>query len=62
MSNLSISVKKRMGERATLDVSFQVGPGITAIFGPSGAGKTTLCRILAGLESADANILPREGC
>lgn len=31
--------------------SFSFGPGITALIGPSGAGKTTLARLLAGLET-----------
>lgn len=30
---------------------FSFGPGITALIGPSGAGKTTLARLLAGLET-----------
>jgi multiple sugar transport system ATP-binding protein len=40
------------------DVSINVAPGeLLALTGPSGAGKTTLCRILAGLERADAGSL-----
>lgn len=37
------------GPRFELDVSFEAGPGITAVFGPPGAGKTLLLDILAGL-------------
>jgi multiple sugar transport system ATP-binding protein len=38
--------------------NLDVAPGeVLALTGPSGAGKTTLCRILAGLESADAGTL-----
>lgn len=37
----------------TLDLELS-SPGVTAITGPSGRGKTTLLRILAGLERADA--------
>ena len=34
---------------AISDVSFTVGPGVTALLGPNGAGKSTLFRILCGL-------------
>jgi ABC-2 type transport system ATP-binding protein len=34
---------------ALTDVSFGVGPGITALLGPNGAGKSTLLRVLCGL-------------
>jgi multiple sugar transport system ATP-binding protein len=45
-------------ENVTLDVA----PGeVLALTGPSGAGKTTLCRILAGLESADAGTISLAG-
>jgi ABC-2 type transport system ATP-binding protein len=34
---------------AVSDVTFAVGPGITALLGPNGAGKSTLLRVLCGL-------------
>ena len=34
---------------AVSDVSFTVGPGVTALLGPNGAGKSTLFRVLCGL-------------
>jgi ABC-2 type transport system ATP-binding protein len=34
---------------AVSDVSFRVGPGVTAMLGPNGAGKSTLLRLLCGL-------------
>jgi ABC-2 type transport system ATP-binding protein len=34
---------------AVSDVSFTVGPGLTALLGPNGAGKSTVLRLLAGL-------------
>jgi ABC-2 type transport system ATP-binding protein len=34
---------------AVSDVSFTVGPGVTALLGPNGAGKSTLFRLLCGL-------------
>lgn len=38
-----------------LDAAFTAGPGITALFGPSGAGKTTIGKTLGGL------LAPTEG-
>lgn len=44
------SVTKAFGDVvAVSDVSFTVGPGITALLGPNGAGKSTLFRMLCGL-------------
>jgi ABC-2 type transport system ATP-binding protein len=34
---------------AVSEVSFAIGPGVTALLGPNGAGKSTLLRILCGL-------------
>jgi len=36
------------------NVSFACGAGITSLIAPSGGGKTTLLRILLGLERADS--------
>ena len=38
---------------AVSDVSFSIGPGVTALLGPNGAGKSTLLRMLCGLTAAD---------
>ena len=47
-------LSKRYGSKVLFrDLNFEVGPGIVQITGPSGAGKTTLARILLGLEKAD---------
>ena len=45
-------VSKWLGPVVALsDVSFTIGPGVTALLGPNGAGKSTLLRILCGLTS-----------
>lgn len=38
---------------AVSDVSFRIGPGVTALLGPNGAGKSTLLRMLCGLTPPD---------
>jgi len=45
-----VGVTKWFGDVvAVSDVSFKVGPGVTAMLGPNGAGKSTLLRLLCGL-------------
>jgi ABC-2 type transport system ATP-binding protein len=44
------SLSKSYGNRrVVVDVSFDVGTGVTALLGPNGAGKTTILRCLTGL-------------
>ncbi len=38
---------------AVSEVSFAIGPGVTAMLGPNGAGKSTLLRMLCGLTGPD---------
>ncbi|MFO1538130.1 MAG: ABC transporter ATP-binding protein [Actinomycetota bacterium] len=56
-------VTKAFGGRTVLDgIDLEVEPGtITAILGPSGEGKTTLLRIVAGFETADAGTVAIRG-
>jgi molybdate transport system ATP-binding protein len=49
---LEVDVEKRLGD-FHLNAAFQAPEGITALFGVSGAGKTTLINILAGLVSPE---------
>ena len=56
-------VSKRFGDFVALDdVDLAIPTGqLTALLGPSGGGKTTLLRIIAGLESADTGSVEIEG-
>ena len=51
--NLSVRVRKRLSPEFQIDVSFDVAPGVTIVFGESGSGKTTLLRSVAGLTAPD---------
>jgi len=56
-------VNKRFGDFVALDdVSVSIPTGqLTALLGPSGGGKSTLLRIIAGLENADSGTVDIEG-
>jgi sulfate transport system ATP-binding protein len=56
-------VGKRFGDFVALDgVSVSIPTGqLTALLGPSGGGKSTLLRIIAGLEEADSGRIEIEG-
>ena len=41
----------------SLEAIFSVGPGITILFGPSGAGKTTILDCIAGLATPDSGVI-----
>ena len=49
---LTVEVDKKLGE-FSLDVSFVSESGVTALFGPSGAGKTSIILMIAGLMRQD---------
>ncbi|MFL4470528.1 molybdenum ABC transporter ATP-binding protein [Tateyamaria armeniaca] len=49
---LSVALTHRF-EDFDLDVAFEAGPGVTALFGRSGAGKTTIVNAIAGLLRPD---------
>jgi len=56
-------VNKNFGDFVALqDISLSIPTGrLTALLGPSGGGKSTLLRIIAGLESADSGTIEIEG-
>jgi molybdate transport system ATP-binding protein len=49
---LDVDIRHRLGE-FTLDAQFATGPGLVALFGKSGSGKTSIVNALAGLLRPD---------
>jgi molybdate transport system ATP-binding protein len=52
MSMLALDVEKRLGD-FSLAARFEAAGGVTALFGASGTGKTTLVNMIAGLIAPD---------
>jgi molybdate transport system ATP-binding protein len=57
---LSVNVQHRTGD-FSLDVSFETDGHLVALFGRSGAGKTTLVNIIAGLIAPDRGRVVADG-
>ena len=49
---LSVDVEKRLGD-FSIAAKFETAGGATALFGPSGAGKTSIVNMIAGLVTPD---------
>jgi molybdate transport system ATP-binding protein len=49
---LSVDVEKQLG-KFSLDAKFEAASGVTALFGSSGAGKTSIANMVAGLVTPD---------
>jgi molybdate transport system ATP-binding protein len=52
MTVLAVAVEKRLGA-LSLAARFEIAGGVTALFGPSGAGKTSVVNMIAGLLKPD---------
>lgn len=58
--SFDVAVERRIGER-TIAASFTVGEGVTVLFGPSGAGKTSVLNMVAGLLRPDGGHVRVDG-
>jgi molybdate transport system ATP-binding protein len=59
---MSLTVRLRHGFGGfDLDASFEAPPGVTALFGRSGSGKTTIVNAVAGLLRPDAGFVAVDG-
>ena len=50
---IDVDIRQRLGD-FSLDLRFSGGAGITALFGPSGSGKSSAIKAIAGLTRLDA--------
>jgi molybdate transport system ATP-binding protein len=50
---LTVAVEKRLSEGFTVAAEFAAASGATALYGPSGAGKTSVVNMIAGLVTPD---------
>jgi len=57
---LAVDVEKRLAD-FTLHAAFESASGVTALFGPSGAGKTTIVNMIAGLLKPDRGRIALNG-
>jgi len=58
--SIEVCVSRRLGARR-IAVSFTAGTGITALFGPSGAGKTSILHMIAGVLRPDSGRIVIQG-
>src|SRR5437870_5088923 len=59
-SMLSVDVEKRLGE-FQIAAKFETAGGATALFGPSGAGKTSIVSMIGGLLTPDRGRITLDG-
>ena len=58
--SISVDIRKSLGA-FTIDAWFECNAGVTALFGKSGAGKTSIIQMLAGLVSPDNGRIVHDG-
>ncbi|NDV01128.1 molybdenum ABC transporter ATP-binding protein [Pseudoroseicyclus tamaricis] len=58
---LSVALRHRLSPAFALEVAFDAPPGVTALFGRSGAGKSSILRAVAGLIRPDEGRITVDG-
>src|SRR4051812_24850276 len=58
---LAVDIRHEFGTAFSLNASFQTSATVTALFGPSGAGKTTILNAIAGLVRPSSGQILLEG-
>src|SRR5690349_6646886 len=61
---IKVKLKKKLISslgQMVLDVDFQIENEFVTLFGPSGAGKTTILRMIAGLMEPDEGLIDVDG-
>ncbi len=58
--SFEVDISKRLGNR-TITTHFSAGEGVTALFGPSGIGKTSILNMIAGLIRPDTGRIEVSG-
>ncbi len=57
---LDLSIRRRQGD-FTVELDLAAGPGVTALFGRSGSGKTSVINMVAGLSRPDCGRISVDG-
>ncbi len=57
---MKLALRQTLGD-FTLDIAFETGPGITALFGRSGSGKSLTIGLIAGLARPDHGLIELDG-
>ncbi len=57
---IDVEIRQRLGD-FSLDLAFTGGAGVTALFGPSGSGKSSVIKVIAGLSRLAAGHVRLDG-
>lgn len=61
MSSVVVDIRGKAGAGFPVSATFDTGPGITGLFGHSGAGKTTILKMIAGMLKPESGRIATNG-